>query len=548
MTTDEHTRLVRHFLDDFGALQDAALAATQGTASPQYVRALKDPALAGPVVAALAHADVLARGDVRRGELERLPDARLRALRQRVHRVQQARSRAEAAYRTWRLGLRGQRARTGGVVAPLELRLLRAALPEAYAAALAAETARRGVPVSAVTNTSGRASQWAREHGLMPAHIPDEARALLDCSSEDFVQALLADAREAENPHLPHDAVVERWSDHTRVALAWGRYAIARAERTVVTAPFGARGALLNDLEDAYQDMAVLTARAREAKHLVAELRVRVQDMASQGTHAELVAACHTAALRALADAEPAMAGRARDIASDHELTCPEHSFGCPRCHPGLAAALRAEPSDPSSVPTADLDPAPDVDVDEAAKQRYAILDDLPVGAIVAVADAAIGNESALCGYGWAAEDGTAARGFSYASGSGEAEVIGVCEAALTLLALHPGTAPIVLLCDSHEAVITLDQALATGTASDAHRTVLLPEGRDLLDRVLPHRTRLQVRWLKGHIGHDLNETADRLAGIALAEATARMSPSVAQREADRTGSAAFGNTYRPVA
>ncbi|MFC5959417.1 hypothetical protein ACFP51_34915 [Streptomyces pratens] len=55
----------------------------------------------------------------------------------------------------------------------------------------------------------------------------------------------------------------------------------------------------------------------------------------------------------------------------------------------------------------------------------YALLADLPDTAVVAVADAAVGDESARCGYGWAAEEGTTGHGDSLASGSGEAEVSG---------------------------------------------------------------------------------------------------------------------------
>jgi ribonuclease HI len=54
------------------------------------------------------------------------------------------------------------------------------------------------------------------------------------------------------------------------------------------------------------------------------------------------------------------------------------------------------------------------------------------------------------------------------------------------------------------------------------------------MDRLSRHRHRVQVRWLKGHIGHDLNETADALAGLALRRAGGRIPPSVARKEEAR--------------
>ena len=115
------------------------------------------------------------------------------------------------------------------------------------------------------------------------------------------------------------------------------------------------------------------------------------------------------------------------------------------------------------------------------------------------------------------------------ASGSGEAETIGICEAALSLLGRHPEV-PVVVLCDSTEAVEAVNLALTSADPAAAHRTVLFPEGRELLDRLMPHRDRLQVRWLKGHIGHDLNETADALAGLAFRRATGRIPASTARK------------------
>lgn len=144
-----------------------------------------------------------------------------------------------------------------------------------------------------------------------------------------------------------------------------------------------------------------------------------------------------------------------------------------------------------------------------------------------------IGDESALCGYGWAAEDGTTGYGDSLASSSGEAEVIGICAAALSLLEHHED-APVVLLCDSVQAVEAVDTVLRSADPTVAHHTLLFPESRQLMDRLSRHRHRVQVRWLKGHIGHDLNETADAFARRALRRANGRITPSAARKEEAR--------------
>jgi ribonuclease HI len=52
--------------------------------------------------------------------------------------------------------------------------------------------------------------------------------------------------------------------------------------------------------------------------------------------------------------------------------------------------------------------------------------------------------------------------------------------------------------------------------------------------RLVRHRHRVQVRWLKGHVGHDLNETADAFARLALRRATGRILPSAARKEEAR--------------
>ncbi|GGQ30944.1 hypothetical protein GCM10010266_62760 [Streptomyces griseomycini] len=81
MTTTEHTELIRRLADDFTALQDAVLARMNGTCAPETAEALEHASLAGPITVTLAHADVLARGAVRRAELSVQPPERLRRLR-----------------------------------------------------------------------------------------------------------------------------------------------------------------------------------------------------------------------------------------------------------------------------------------------------------------------------------------------------------------------------------------------------------------------------------------------------------------------------------
>ncbi|MEU3248677.1 MULTISPECIES: hypothetical protein [unclassified Streptomyces] len=48
------------------------------------------------------------------------------------------------------------------------------------------------------------------------------------------------------------------------------------------------------------------------------------------------------------------------------------------------------------------------------------------------------------------------------------------------------------------------------------------------------HCTRVQVRWFQGHIGHELDETADDLAGLALRRAGGRIAPASARKEEAR--------------
>jgi ribonuclease HI len=527
VTITEHTELVRRLADDFTALQEAVLARMNGICAPEIAAALDHASLTGPITVVLAHADVLARGAVRRAELSaRLPE-RLRHLRAHARKVRRARSQAESVYKEQRARRLAGRSRP---VDTLELRVARRAFPAAYAEALRQELRARGLPDGTPQAPESDLARWAWERKTAGDELPAPVRALRDCDDDAFVQALLRDAREEENPYLPHDAVVERWSRHARVALAWGRYAIGQAERDALACSPAARRTRLDALDDAYQDTAVLAARAREALLRVTELHDRMQACVTAGPFAELIAQCRAAALARFADTEPELWHGVRELTVRHQAHCREQADGCPHCHRALAAALAdAHPADAGEDGDGDR-PTATVPADG---DRYAVLADLPDTAVVAVADAAVGDESALCGYGWAAEDGTTGYGDSLASSSGEAEVIGICAAALSLLEHHED-APVVLLCDSTEAVDAVDTALRSADPAAAHRTLLFPESRRLMDRLVRHRHRVQVRWLKGHIGHDLNETADAFAHLALRRAGGRIPPSAARREEAR--------------
>lgn len=334
---------------------------------------------------------------------------------------------------------------------------------------------------------------------------------------------------EDENPYLPHDAVVERWSRHARVALAWGRYAIGQAERDVLACSLSARRTRLDALDDAYQDAAVLAARSCEALLRVTDLHGRMRACVTTRPFAELIAQCRAAALARFADADPELWHSVRELTVTHQAHCPERADNCPHCHRTLAAVLADAPPADTGEDGDGEHPTATVPADG---DRYAVLADLPDTAVVAVADAAVADESALCGYGWAAEDGTTGYGDSLASSSGEAEVTGICAAALSLLEHHED-APVVLLCDSVEAVEAVNMALRSADPAAAHRTLLFPESRHLMDRLVRHRHRhrVQVRWLKGHIGHERNETADAFARLALRRATGRIPPSAARKE-----------------
>ncbi|MFC8359940.1 hypothetical protein ACFUIY_08660 [Streptomyces griseorubiginosus] len=80
MTIAEHTELTGRIADDFTALQEAVLARMNGICAPEVAVALEPPSLAGPIAIAIAiaHADVLARGAVRRAELSTQSPERLR--------------------------------------------------------------------------------------------------------------------------------------------------------------------------------------------------------------------------------------------------------------------------------------------------------------------------------------------------------------------------------------------------------------------------------------------------------------------------------------
>jgi ribonuclease HI len=527
VTNTERTELIRRFADDFTALQEAVLARMHGMCAPETAAALEHASLAGPITVALVHADVLARGAVRRAELSAQPPERLRRLRAHARTVRRARSLAEAVYKEQRARRLAERSR---LVDMLELRVARMASPAAFAEALRQELRDRGLPDGTPQAPESDLAQWVWDRKTAGGELPGPVCALRDCDDDAFVQALLRDAREEENPNLPHDAVVERWSRHARAALAWGRYAIGQAERDALACPLSVRRARLDALDDAYQDTAVLAARAREALLRVTDLHDRMLARVSTKPFAELIARCRAAALARFADAEPEVWHSVHELTVRHQAHCPEAADGCPCCHRTLAAAVvDIRPADKCE----DGDGEPPTRTLPADVDRYAVLPDLPDSAVVAVADAAVGDESALCGYGWAAEDGTTGYGDSLASSSGEAEVIGICAAALSLLEHHQD-APVVLLCDSTEAVDAVNTALRSADPTAPHRTLLFPESRKLMDRLSRHRHRVQVRWLKGHIGHDLNETADALAGLALRRACGRIPPSAARKEEAR--------------
>ncbi|WP_424214923.1 hypothetical protein ACN20G_24260 [Streptomyces sp. BI20] len=518
--------LVASLAADFGSLRLAVLAGMAGTADPATVSALADPELAEPMAVVLAHAVTEARGAVREAELGPGPADRLGPLRAAARRLTVERRVVEERCKAVRAA-RARRARAPEV--SLEHRVLRQFAGAEYQARLRAACGARGLDPAVLAVPAHTTAAWAREHGLAPVELPAPVRALLALSDAEFVEVLSRDAREAENPWLAHDAVVERWARHTRTAAAWGRYAIGRAERAVVARPGHARGAELRALGDAYQDAAVLAARAREARQREADLGARARAAVAERFGAGISRA-HAEAFARVGEELPRTAALVREAVAGHVAGCPAAERGCPDCHGPLVRTLRERAAAPTEAPDPDPDPSPDPGPD-TAPDRYALLADLPAEVPVAVVDAAIGDESAICGYGWAAEDGSTGDGVSMAAGSGEAELIGVCAAGLAMLRRHP-RGRVAVLCDSAQAVDTVRAVLESGDPEAAAGLVLFPEAARALREVLPERERLEVRWLKGHIGHDLNELADALAGLALRRGTGRIAERTAYKRA----------------
>ncbi|MCW7945000.1 hypothetical protein AAW14_24035 [Streptomyces hygroscopicus] len=158
MTIPTHTELVHHFTEDFTSLQDAVLARMNGICASGTAAALEHSSLAGPSAIAFAHADVLARGDVRRAELSAQPAERLRPLREHARKVRRARSQADAVCKE-------QRARRVAdlsmPVEKLKRRVVRAAYPEPYAQALRNEFRDRGLPEGTPQAPDSDFTRWA---------------------------------------------------------------------------------------------------------------------------------------------------------------------------------------------------------------------------------------------------------------------------------------------------------------------------------------------------------------------------------------------------
>ncbi|MFJ5087478.1 RNase H family protein [Streptomyces sp. NPDC088674] len=535
------TALVQHLNSDFSALHDAVLARMNGTASPAIEQALAHPALAEPIAAALAYAVVRARGAVRVAELGTCPADRVRPLRRAVERIATERAKAEAVCGP----LRGPAQRASHRLRrSLEQTLARAVLPAAHRDALVTACAELGLHTDAFSVPHQRNGAWAQSRGLFGS-VPSEAvRELAACDDTEFVAALLHDARTAEDERLGHHLIVERWNRLSATALARGRYAIATAERRAVSRPLHARRDVLDALEDAYEDLAVLACRAREAKYRAFRLTCQVRELTVTGKRASITAAAHRRAHELLQVSHPEELAEIAEAVRTHQVDCPFRADGCPDCQrvvlKGLsgrcqeAAGSRPEPTSPPQAADADASGPGVTYAYFGAEERYAVLSDIPGGARVVVSDAAIGEDSALCGYGWAAEDGTTGHGDSMASTSGEAEIIGVCAAALAALTTHADD-ELLVLCDSRQAVDAVQEVLEHGDVTRAQEVVLFPEAAELLTRLLPYAHRITVRWLKGHIGHDLNEAADALAGLALRQAGGRIAERTAHRARART-------------
>ncbi|MYQ49651.1 hypothetical protein GTW40_32335 [Streptomyces sp. SID4985] len=547
--TDADT-LVQHLTSDFSALHDAALARMNGTASPAVEQALAHPDLAEPIAAALAYALVRARGAVRVAELGTCPADRVHPLRRTAERIATERAKAEAVCGP----LRGPAQRASHRLGrSLEQMLARAVLPAAHRQALVTACAELGLPANAYAVPHQRNGAWAQSQGLFDAVPSNAVRELAACDDAEFVAALLHDARVAEDERLGHHLIVERWNRLSATALAWGRYAIATAERRAVSRPLHARRDVLDALEDAYEDLAVLACRAREAKCRAFQLTCQVRELAVTGTRASVTAAAHRRTHEILASSHPEELAEIAEAVRAHQADCPFRAEGCPDCQRVIFKGLsercqedpgsRPEPS-PSLLRPADTDTDAHADASGpgvtyasfGAQERYAVLDDITGRPRVVVSDAAIGEDSALCGYGWAAEDGTTGYGDSMASTSGEAEIIGVCAAALAALTTHADD-EVLVLCDSRQAVDAVQEVLDHGDVTCAQEDVLFSEAGELLTRLLPYAHRITVRWLKGHIGHELNEAADTLAGLALRQARGRIAERTAHRARARTTS-----------
>ncbi|MFD7883346.1 ribonuclease HI [Streptomyces bauhiniae] len=536
------TALVQQLNSDFSAAHDAVLARMNGTASPAIEQALVHPDLAEPIAAALAYAVVRARGAVRVAELGTCPADRVRPLRRAVERIAAERAKAEAVCGPLRGPVQRASHRRGR---SLEQTLVRAVLPAAHRQALVTACAELGLHADAFSVPHQRNGAWAQSQGLFGS-VPSEAvRELAACDDTAFVAALLHDARMAEDERLGHHLIVERWNRLSATALAWGRYAIANAERRTASRPLHARRDLLDPLEDAYEALAVLACRAREAKYRAFRLSCQVRELAVTGKRAS-VAAAHRRAHELLQVSHPEELAEIAEAVRAHQVDCPFRADGCPDCQrivlKGLsgrcqeASGSRPEPTSPPQPANADASGPGVPYASFGAEERYAVLNDIPGGARVVVSDAAIGEDSALCGYGWAAEDGTTGHGDSMASTSGEAEIIGVCAAALAALTNHAGD-EVLVLCDSRQAVDAVREVLDHGDVTRLQEVVLFPECSELLTRLLPYAHRITVRWLKGHIGHDLNEAADALAGLALRQAGGRIAERTAHRARARTTS-----------
>ncbi|MGI5339803.1 hypothetical protein ACQEVS_21625 [Streptomyces sp. CA-181903] len=439
------TALVQHLNSDFSAAHDAVLARMNGTASPAIEQALARPDLAEPIAAALAYAVVRARGAVRVAERGTCPADRVRPLRRAVERIATERAKAEAVCGP----LRGPAQRASHRLGrSLEQTPARAVLPAAHRQALVTACAELGLHADAFSVPHQRNGAWAQSRGLFGS-VPSEAvRELAACDDTEFVAALLHDARMAEDERLEHHLIVERWNRLSATALAWGRYAIANAERRAVSRPLHARRDVLDALEDAHEDLAVLACRAREAKYQAFRLTCRVRELTVTGKRASVAAAAHRRAHELLQVSHPEELAEIAEAVRAHQVDCPFRADGCPDCQrvvlKGLSGRCQEAPGsrpEPTSPPQPADASGPGVTYASfGAEERYAALNDIPGGARVVVSDAAIGEDSALCGYGWAAEDGTTGHGDSMASTSGEAKIIGVCAAALAALTLTPTT------------------------------------------------------------------------------------------------------------